>query len=301
MKKIIIASITCASIFLSIVYPCGAAPLSPILTVYKDAPPPTYSGNVVDVDAYDYFNDKTIASFFAVDTYRCDWPLAWGDYTFSGKEILSRKSPVTGRFDTIQNDAISSLSIGAGYKVTLYQNDDRSGSQVSFSGPGYFSLAGTAMNDQTSAITIENLNQTPLKNDQISYSAHVSGIGWMPSLVTNGLVSGGIAGTTGQSRAIESLRVSVGDPSSRVMLSAHVQNIGWLPFTAGESGTTGRSLRTEAYKMYLEGPIANRYSIEYRSHIQNIGWTNWVRDGAVSGTTGQSLRLEAIEIRLVYK
>ncbi|HIR89935.1 MAG TPA: hypothetical protein IAC96_13405, partial [Candidatus Fimimorpha faecalis] len=38
-----------------------------------------------------------------------------------------------------------------------------------------------------------------------------------------------------------------------------------------------------------------------RTHVQNEGWQDWVRDDAVSGTHGKSLRLEGIEIRLIKK
>lgn len=35
--------------------------------------------------------------------------------------------------------------------------------------------------------------------------------------------------------------------------------------------------------------------IEYRTHIQNIGWlSDWTCDGGMSGTTGRSLRMEAL-------
>ncbi|MBC3900862.1 S8 family serine peptidase [Acetobacterium malicum] len=42
-------------------------------------------------------------------------------------------------------------------------------------------------------------------------------------------------------------------------------------------------------------------AIEYRTHVQNIGWQSLVADGAVSGTEGKSLRLEAIEINTITK
>ena len=35
---------------------------------------------------------------------------------------------------------------------------------------------------------------------------------------------------------------------------------------------------------------------KYRSHVQNIGWQDWVNSPKTSGTTGQSLRLEALQI-----
>lgn len=37
-------------------------------------------------------------------------------------------------------------------------------------------------------------------------------------------------------------------------------------------------------------------TVEYRTHVQNVGWQSVVADGAMSGTEGKSLRLEAIEI-----
>ena len=42
-------------------------------------------------------------------------------------------------------------------------------------------------------------------------------------------------------------------------------------------------------------------TIEYRTHVQNVGWQSVVADGAISGTEGKSLRLEAIEINTITK
>lgn len=39
-------------------------------------------------------------------------------------------------------------------------------------------------------------------------------------------------------------------------------------------------------------------NIEYRAHVQNIGWQEWVKNGKVAGTTGKSLSIEAVEIKL---
>jgi uncharacterized protein YjdB len=49
--------------------------------------------------------------------------------------------------------------------------------------------------------------------------------------------------------------------------------------------------------MYIE-VVSIDNAIEYRTHVQNIGWQDWVSDGEMTGTSGRSLRLEAIEIRL---
>lgn len=39
--------------------------------------------------------------------------------------------------------------------------------------------------------------------------------------------------------------------------------------------------------------------IQYRTHVQNIGWQNYTENSKTAGTEGKSLRLEAINIRLV--
>ncbi len=37
--------------------------------------------------------------------------------------------------------------------------------------------------------------------------------------------------------------------------------------------------------------------LSYRTHVQNVGWQDFMQNGEISGTQGQSLRLEAIEIK----
>lgn len=39
--------------------------------------------------------------------------------------------------------------------------------------------------------------------------------------------------------------------------------------------------------------------VKYRTHVQNVGWQNYVQDGTTAGTSGQSLRLEGINIQLL--
>jgi hypothetical protein len=42
----------------------------------------------------------------------------------------------------------------------------------------------------------------------------------------------------------------------------------------------------------------NSISVNYQSHIQDVGWQGWVSNGIVSGTNGQSKRMEGIRIFL---
>ena len=43
---------------------------------------------------------------------------------------------------------------------------------------------------------------------------------------------------------------------------------------------------------------AQQPSIQYRTHVQNIGWQPYVANGQMAGTTGQGKRLEATTIQL---
>ena len=74
----------------------------------------------------------------------------------------------------------------------------------------------------------------------------------------------------------------------------------WYRWNGDIAGTVGSSLRLEALRMYIQDGT-EQYSggVEYRSHIQNLGWeTTWRNEHEVSGTTDKGYRLEAMEMRL---
>ena len=135
----------------------------------------------------------------------------------------------------------------------------------------------------------------------IQYEAHVSNIGWMSSKR-----DGSTAGTTGQSKAVEDLKVSILNPEEdgSVQIDAHVSGIGWQGWdtpSASEGGTTGQGRAVEAVRLRLTGSLAKDYDVYYRVHASNIGWMAWAKDGEEAGTTGMSCSLEAVQIKLVKK
>ncbi len=85
---------------------------------------------------------------------------------------------------------------------------------------------------------------------------------------------------------------------------AHVQDIGNVTTYADEEtgflylGTEGQCKRLESITLYFDNPTEYSGTLEYRVHVQDIGWTDWVTAGNPAGTTGQAKRIEAIEIRL---
>lgn len=135
----------------------------------------------------------------------------------------------------------------------------------------------------------------------VQYEAHVSNIGWMSSKR-----DGYTAGTTGQSKAVEDIKVSILNPvvDGSVQIDAHVSGIGWQGWdtpSASEGGTTGQGRAVEAVRLRLTGSLAKDYDVYYRVHASNIGWMAWAKDGEEAGTTGMSCSLEAIQIKLIKK
>ncbi len=132
-----------------------------------------------------------------------------------------------------------------------------------------------------------------------SYSAHVASIGWMAEVQ-----DGATAGTTGQARRLEAIKLNHSAATGAFTWRGHVQGIGWQSWrdTPSMIGTTGQAKRLEAFELKIKDPAAAaNYSVQYRSHVQSIGWQGWVADGALSGTVGRALRIEAVQIKVVLK
>ncbi|RHA65174.1 hypothetical protein DW925_09840 [Collinsella sp. AM43-1] len=149
--------------------------------------------------------------------------------------------------------------------------------------------------------------------DAISVEAHVSNVGWQPAVG-----NGGTAGTTGQSRAVEALRVRLsGELSARytVWYRVHSAEFGWLGWACdgADAGSAGYGRAVQAVQVAVlpkgdpapgdtTSPFKNRSddpaSISVRSHTSNIGWMSPVRSGSVAGTTGRGLPMEALEAQL---
>ena len=133
----------------------------------------------------------------------------------------------------------------------------------------------------------------------LSLRAHVSGVGWQPAVG-----SGGTAGTTGQSRAVEAIAAEVSSPvSGGLSYSAHVSGVGWQDEVSGGAvaGTTGQGRAVECVKMRLTGDLSEYYDVWYRAYVQDYGWLGWASDGARAGTTGIGYRVEALQVRVLAK
>lgn len=126
----------------------------------------------------------------------------------------------------------------------------------------------------------------------LSCQVHIQDYGWL-----NKIGNGNVAGTTGQSKRMEAIKIDLNGIDGELKYQVHVQDYGWLTENKeGQiAGTTGQSKRMEAIIINLEN---SSYNIKYRVHVKNIGWMNWVEAGKVAGTTGESRRIEAIQIKV---
>lgn len=145
----------------------------------------------------------------------------------------------------------------------------------------------------------------------IEYSTHIQNIGWQDWKKNNELT-----GTTGKALRLEAIKIKLtGEIADKynIYYCVHAQNFGWLNWAKNgeEAGTAGYAYRLEAIRMVLvpkgkepeelTGMQKCRYYhpfVSYRTHVQNVGWQGYVKDGSLAGTTGRSLRLEGLNIRL---
>ncbi len=132
------------------------------------------------------------------------------------------------------------------------------------------------------------------KNYSLKYQANVALLYWL-----NPVFSTMVAGTTGENRQMEALKIY--KPSGvSVSYRAHVANLGWMPWTTagygGIAGTVGYGRQMEAAEIKLISAPSPDCKVRYRAHVADLGWLPWVEDGKTAGTTGQARRMEAIQM-----
>ena len=95
----------------------------------------------------------------------------------------------------------------------------------------------------------------------ITYEVHARGLGWMSAAS-----DGELAGTEGQSRRLEAVRLSLTGDMARdfsVWYRVHSQTYGWLGWAKDgqDAGTTGLSKRAEAIDVQVlpQGQVPRGY------------------------------------------
>ena len=92
---------------------------------------------------------------------------------------------------------------------------------------------------------------------------------------------------------------SVARSSASVSVTSHVANQGWQDtvYDNKVSGTTGKNLNLEAFRLSLLNSAALGSGITYRANTSG-SWQDWKSNGADAGTTGKNTPVQAIQIKL---
>nr|WP_276532726.1 C39 family peptidase [Collinsella aerofaciens] len=225
------------------------------------------------------------------------------------QQVLSGETNEAAAADSASNDqlTVKNVSVSAHVQNIGWMDPVGSGKVAGTTGRG--------LNLEALKISLEVDGATSQEQiaNAVSVEAHVSNVGWQAAVD-----NGGTAGTTGQSRAVEALRVRLsGELSARytVWYRVHSAEFGWLGWAcdgadAGSAGY-GRAVQAVQVAVLPKGdpapgdtacPFKSRSdepaSIIVRSHTSNIGWMSPVGGGSVAGTTGRGLPMEALEAQL---
>ena len=165
------------------------------------------------------------------------------------------------------------------------------------------------------------LEDIPYDGD-IEYKTHIENIGWEKEFKKNDDMSG----TSGRALRLEAIEIKLtGDIENYfdIYYRVHAENFGWLGWARNgeKSGTAGYAYRLEGIEIKLipkgelfseygekytfvdkskgkTQPMGDNQKVAYTTHVENIGWQDYVTDGAMAGTSGRALRLEGIKIKV---
>lgn len=147
-------------------------------------------------------------------------------------------------------------------------------------------------------------------NGDIEYKTHIQNLGWEQEYKKQDQLSG----TSGRAFRLEAIQIRLnGELADHydIYYRVHAENFGWLGWAKNdeEAGTAGYGFRLEAIEIKIvkkDMPIKDygskkayhKKDIMYSTHVENLGWQNYVYDGQMSGTSGRSFRLEGIKLKL---
>ena len=139
-------------------------------------------------------------------------------------------------------------------------------------------------------------------NYSIQYRAHIQDIGW-----SSWKKDGEIVGDIASNKKIEAIQIRVIEAENAARKSLGVEYYTYLEGSSNNenkieydddiSGTTGENRKMEGIEIQLINAPSNAH-IKYKTHVQDKGWLEWVKDGGLSGIINKGLKIEAIQIEL---
>ena len=226
-----------------------------------------------------------------------------GEYNFVATDAAGNR---TSKSVFITNLEMEAFDYGIFYSTHI-QNVGWQGYKTHYEPSGT-----TNLGLRLEAIKIKIYNYAETANLGVRYSTHVQNIGWQDFVSDDAM-----SGTANRALRLEAIKIELtGSDADKydVFYRVHAQNFGWLDFADNgrPAGTEGFGYRLEAIEItilpkldHIGLPTARAFissqgnqAVNYRTHVQNVGWQGFVGDGVASGTTGKALRLEGIEVKL---
>lgn len=180
---------------------------------------------------------------------------------------------------------------------------------------GWLTKVGTelSLGHAEDDLRIEDFNFTFPNNANIgiNYSAHIQKRGWI-----NNITTGNNAGNIGKSMRMEAVKLNLTGEASKsfdIYYRVYSDTVGWSGWAKNGSpaGTEGYAKKIRSLEIKIawkdEPPVSvgnnsfkiySKPNVNYTSHVQSVGWMDWVDNGKRSGTMGRSLRLEGLKVNL---
>ena len=239
-----------------------------------------YNGKYVDFDGSYGSQCWDLAQFYITEVLNLPSSILSGCGLVSNMLYPPKRADLDKYFDEVKIDTMrqGDLVIWEYGHIAIFDHYDN--------GYWYFSQNPNPCQVMKIDIKGSHVFRAKSQNKKIGYKAHVQDIGW-----TDWKYDGETAGTTGQTKRMEALRIDYDKP---VYAKAHIEDIGWVDYGKIDIntviGTTGQNKRLEC--LCLKG------NFKYRVHIAFNGWSCWTNADGIStlGSVGQSLSIEAIEI-----
>lgn len=243
---------------------------------FKDNSQPVVFFGVESTNAYTY-------------NYQSDGTASNGSCNVANGGTLVNSYTVQGSdSEKLQAVSIMNRSTGINYSIQIYKNPSNAADPINTGTPllaaaqtGSLSYAGYQKIKLNSAISLN-------KGDRFAIAITLSN-------------------TTMSQSVIGADRSNSGGLFTSVNATSANQSLYYAPNgTISDLASVGKSARIKGFsiaavKTSLPKVSENDtqvYSVNYRTHVQKIGWQSYRQNGAMAGTTGRSLRLEGINIYL---
>ncbi|MBR2683953.1 MAG: hypothetical protein IKE22_11890, partial [Atopobiaceae bacterium] len=214
------------------------------------------------------------------------------DVTF---QIAKSAQTITASNKTVAMGKTASLGAKAsGEGKITYKSSNTAVAKVSATGVVTPVKVGTA--EVTISVTGDANHEPAAKTVTVTVTKGTQSItASNKTVAVGGTVSLGAKASGGGKLTYRSSNTKVATVDSKGVVTG--KGVGTATITVATAATPNYNAATRKVTV----TVTAAPSVSYRTHVQNVGWQAYVKDGAMSGTSGRALRLEGINIKLTSK